>query len=655
MPDFSPLGVAAAGFVLWLAGFLRDEAAPGFVSIALLLGLVAALVHLWLSVWQRRAALRWLRRLVATADGEADFSDRIVDLDQRVENEGNSGSRRTIAAAWHEYRQTLVAHEEAGRIIQRNAVRPAVFFNLEDLKYGAGFWRILPALFVTIGLFLTFLGLISALDTMGNEMADTGELSQVAMTNLLAVASAKFIMSLTGLFCSIMFTIELRRAMGAIESDVHGLNADLEKRLSFISLEDLAVEQLAAMREQREHFRKIGMELVAELGRPLREEVPQAISGAITTAMAPILSEVGKTGSEGVGRMVSDLSSRFSDDVGRALGVASDRLAEAGDRIASLVDRMDQSSGRMGSEMNGAVAQLGQAVNDLRTAMTAGAEATSGAFSEGAETILGAMKETLEGIRTNTAESAAAMRSAADGMRTAAEGVRNELEAAARLGADAASIRMQEAGVATSEAIGKAGSDVLGAFQAANGEIAAKLEDMVRALDQGAAQAERASTGLRTGADASERAASIFRSSADALVAASDPVQTTVARMEQAMRQLTDSTRSVAESTRNSAAQTAQVLAAAQEALGGEQRAIQATLEQLSQALERMRGQGDRLDEVDQKLGAAFERYAREVETAVQGLFGHVKEMQNKLNPALDTMREIVEQAEQFAPQSKRH
>ena len=67
-----------------------------------------------------------------------------------------------------------------------------------------------------------------------------------------------------------------------------------------------------------------------------------------------------------------------------------------------------------------------------------------------------------------------------------------------------------------------------------------------------------------------------------------------------------------------------------------------------------MKGQGDRLDDMDEKLGSAFDTYSEQVSSAVHGLFEHVREMQDKLNPALDTMREIVEQAEQFAPQSRR-
>lgn len=673
MDSFVNLGDFVVQFVLGAAALLKEDEAPGIVAIALIAALVLAMCHLLWRTRKRRQALRWLTNIIKETADEKEFSERFVDLQQRVDAERQKGDRTNVAIAWDEYLETLIPHREADTSILRNAVRPGNFFNLEDLHFGTGFWRILPGLFVTVGLFLTFLGLIAALNTMVD--AD-GQISTEAMTGLLSVASAKFIMSLTGLFCSIIFTVFLRMQMGRIERAVNDLNRAIEKRLSFLSLELLAEEQLVAIREQKEHFRAIGMELVAELGRPLREELPNAISTSIGDAMKPLLTHVGQMSSDGVGEMVKDLSSRFSDDVGRALSEASGRISQAGEQIGTLIDRMDQSSGRMGSEMETAISRLGQAVDDLRTTMTASAEATSGAFSQGAESILAAMNNTLQGIRDNTGEGSRAMSAAAGDMRAAAEAIRKELETAAQSGADAARQRMEQAGADASGAIGTAGNNVIEAFGKTTAEIAritdkmaqkagqdlvgpmeaiaGKLEDMITALSQGTDQLRRASDGIRAGAEASSEAAGTFRGSAQSLVAATDPVRATVERIENATRELADATRHMADNSRSNTESATQALAAAREALGGQHRLIESTLEGLAASLERMRGQGDRLDDMDEKLGAAFEAYTQQVEAAVNGLYGHVREMQDKLTPALDTMREIVEQAEQFTPQSRR-
>lgn len=668
-------GTYVKTLILDIAGLLKLDGTPGLVAVSLLVLLVLALFSLAYATRMRGKALDWLAAVLSVAEDEQALSRQIDSINRTVREGSRPGPRDALATAWKEYDETLIRHVQDGQIILRNAVRPSLFFNLEDLHFGPRFRRIIPGLFVTFGLFLTFLGLISALASM-----DLAGDSKKALSDLLTIASAKFIMSLTGLFCSIIFTIALRIGMGRIENRVHHLCRLIEQRLSFISLENLAVEQLAATTESRDQFREVGMAMVADLGARLSTELPQAISASISSAMSPLIAQVGQMSSQGVGDMVKDLSSRFTDDVGRALSQASDRLGQAGDRIATLADRMDQSSGQMGGAMEAAVARLGQAVDDLRTTMTAGAEATNGAFSQGAEALLAAMNGTLQGIRDNTGEGARAIGAAAADMRAAAEAIRSEMEVAAKQGAEAASARMQAAGDQAGDAIGKAGEGVLQAFgrtvasvaQATDemakkagqqliepmGVIADQLDDMLNALNDSTAQMVRVSDGLRDGAKATVEASGAFRSSALSMTQAADPVRATVERLETATRNLSDSTKAVAEtvgqSARSTAEHAASTLAMAREVLGGQGRAIETTLAGLITALDKMRGQGDRLDEMDAKLGRAFEEYNRQVEASVGTMFGHVKSMQDQLAPALDTLRTVVEQAEAFAPQQRR-
>lgn len=669
-------GTAARDSILYTAGLLKNEAVPGLIAVVLVALLITLTILYGRDIATRVSAVRMLRGVVRKAADEASFGRSIADLDAEILRSGGRGARKQVATAWDKYRETLVEHDEGGTTILRNSVRPAVFFNADDLGFGPGFWRVVPGLFVTIGLFLTFLGLISALGAMD---LTTPDKVQSSLRELLLIASAKFIMSLTGLLCSIVFTIVLRWGIGGVDRALHSLCAEIEKRLSFISLESLAAEQLRATREQREHFRLIGLELVAELGRPLREELPAAISNSINATMGPLLQQVGQLGTDHMGSMVKDLSARFSDDVGRALAQASERLVQAGDRIGELSTRMDQSSGRMGSEMDAAIARLAQAVDDLRGAMGATAASASGAFTEGADRLLGAMNETLREIRDNTRVGAEAMSAAAGEMRGAAAGFRAELEAATQSGTTAASARMQAAGADASERISAAGSTVVQAFSRTASDIveatrdvgskaaqdllapldsiAARLRETVEGLTAAAGGVGRLGDGVRATAEAAERAAGSFRGSSEDLVSAASPIRATTERIEATIRQLTGATQHVADTVARSAEQTARsaadALAAAQAALGGHTRAIDASLVGVGQLVDRLKGQGARLDTIDEKLGSAFDLYAEKVAAAVDTLADYVRNMQGELAPALDTLRAIVEQAEQFAPESR--
>ena len=173
--------------------------------------------------------------------------------------------------------------------------------------------------------------------------------------------------------------------------------------------------------------------------------------------MAPLLDKVGEAGTNGVEKMVTNLSSRFTEDVGRTLSDASAQLSAAGDKIASLSDRMDLSSGQMGQEMEASVGKLAKAAEDLSVHLTSAAETTDGTLNAGADKLLGIMNETLEGIRRNTAEGADALKDAAVDMRASAETFREELAAAAASGSEAVRSRMEMTGVEVEGAISEVG------------------------------------------------------------------------------------------------------------------------------------------------------------------------------------------------------
>lgn len=669
-------GKAIRDIVLNVAALLKDEAAPGLVVIALVVALAAAVIYFYLQTRNRLKAVQALRKLILASGNQDSFSQSIDFVEPNFRKGGRSKAHRQVATTWKEYRETFVPHEEKGTVIIRNSVRPSAFFNSEDLGFSAGFWRIVPGLFVTIGLFLTFLGLISALGSM-DLSADRVEDS---LKTLLTIASAKFIMSLTGLLCSILFTIFLRVRMGEVDGEIHRLCEAIEDRLSFISLEALAVEQLAATREQREHFRAIGLELVAELGRPFREELPAAISHSISTAMAPILQQIGQVGADGMGNMVNELSSRFSSDVGRALSSASDRLSEAGDRLGKISDSLANGSGRMGEQMEAAVGRLAEAVGDLRSSVGESAQVATGALTEGTDRLLAMMNQTLEQIRDHTRDGATAMSAAAAEIREAAQGFKADVSAASAEGASAVRGQMAAAGTDASKAISGAGDLVIDTFgrtaaeivqatEALTGrataqllapldEISIQMNRMIQDVIAGSAHFSQLRDGIQSSAAATERASKAIESASQDFIAAADPLRTVADAMASNVQNLTDTTRRVGDTVLNAAQSTAQsasaTLKAAQETLGGEQRAIQASLRAVEEMVQRLKGQGDKLDTIDQKLGQAFEQYRNQVEAAVGSLFGHVRNMQEQLAPAIDTLRAVVEQAEQFVPEARK-
>jgi ABC-type transporter Mla subunit MlaD len=590
------IGLPVKKVILWLANVLTESnldtlssekgAAPGFVAALLFVFLVIGVLIYSFQVRRKSQAILWLYNLIKSYETPQEFTQNITDIDIEVRKRWGQNAYDELARGWLEYKETLVLYGEGDSRHLRNSVRPATFFNAEDLNFTPGFWKILPGLFVTIGLFLTFLGLIAALDSLKVTGMDAAQLKDSLQT-LLETASAKFIMSLTGLACSIIFTIRLRLGVSQIENRLHELANHTEFLLKFISLEDIATDQLAAIKEQKEHFRTIGLELVAELGRPLKEDLPITIAQSISDAMSPLISKVTEVGTEGVGGMVSDLSEKFSKDVSGALESASISIQAAGDKI-------DQSSANIGAELSSSVLALKQMIDEVQ------------------ESTKGRMLDTGDAIASSFGQTANQITEQANSLSETLIAPLNDLQA--------------------------------------------KIAILSSDISESGGQFKIMSESVKLGADAAQKAASSFEKSAQDFSKVTSPINRSIELIAGSISDLEDSTANVndtlTQGIKQLMASSENALNSAVEIIRGEQSALENALQGMQDVIEEFRGQGDRLDELDEKLGVAFETYAEHVESQLEEMKLHARDLTERLTPALDKMREVVEHAEQFIPES---
>ena len=561
-----------------------------------------------------------------------------------------------------------------GQDLRRNSVRPSNFLNLEDLGFGPGTFRIAPGLFVSLGLLCTFLGLVAALNALGTDL-NNGSKPEDVVIKLMTIASAKFVMSLAGLACSIVFSIVLRSSQGWLNSALHRLCHAIERRLSFVSLEDLGFRQLKAVEEQREAYRKIGMEFVEQLQRPLSElpgKISESISSSIVAEMKPMFDKVSQMGSSGMESMVGDLSNQITSKIGLALEKASTALTEAAEQVSRMVDRMNTSSNQMGQGMETALGQMASAIADLRGQVAATGEVASTTMTEGADKLLGVMNDSLQGIRDNTAAGAEAMKAAAAEMRTAAEGFSKDMAAATANGVTAVSQRIGAASDAADQAITSAGQEMLVAFGKTSAEIAKvgadmsaalgsevvghlnalgkQLEDLVGAVNEGVGGMRSASTSLKSGADAIAAASVSFGGASRELVSATDPVRVAHERIENSIRDLQHSAMLTANVSKSMVESATQVLEAARSALGNEREGIRQTLDAARATLSELSDEAEKLNNIDQLLGRALAQYTQQLNEALGTAQTHIRKMQDTLAPGIDTLRAVVERVEAFKP-----
>jgi hypothetical protein len=669
------IGLLVRDWILHLAQLLVTDEAPGLVVLIfgiLLFGLIAWALTRAIS---RIRAVRGLTAMVNMFKDGVEFSESFDRFNAGIQNWARgSSARQAIVDAWEEYAETTVIDSRDGQDLRRNSVRPSSFLNLEDLGFGPGVLRIAPGLFVSLGLLCTFLGLVAALNALGTDL-NNGSKPEEVVIKLMTIASAKFVMSLAGLACSIIFSIVLRSSQGRLDSALHRLCHAIERRLSFVSLEDLGFRQLKAVEEQREAYRKIGMEFVEQLQRPLNElpgKISESISSSIATEMKPMFDKVSQMGSSGMENMVGDLSNQITSKVGLALEKTSTALTEAAEQISRMVDRMNTSSNQMGQGMETALGQMASAIADLRGQVAATGEVASTTMTEGADKLLGVMNDTLQGIRDNTAAGAEAMKAAAAEMRTAAEGFGKELAAATANGVTAVSQRIGAASDAADQAITSAGQEMLAAFGKTSAEIAKvgadmsaalgsevvghlnalgkQLEDLVRAVNEGVGGMRSASTSLKSGADTIAAASVSFGGASRELVSATDPVRVAHERIAASIRDLLLSTEATANGSKSMVESATQVLEAARSALGNEREGIRQTLDATRASLSQLSDEAEKLNDIDQLLGRALAQYAQQLDEALGTAQSHIRKMQDTLAPGIDTLRAVVERVEAFKP-----
>ncbi len=669
-------GVSVKDAVLWISGLLTADASPGIVVIGLVL-LLAVLTVRFVRFARRFCA--GVKEAQEKVEGAEEISGEQVDaLSSDFADWRNSGhrDRHRLGVAWKEFAETLVrSPEEHGRTEIGNTVRPSNFFNLADLGVSTGFWRAWPGVFVTVGLLLTFLGLIAALGTIAKE-----EITDESLSTLLDVASAKFIMSLTGLFCSILFGFVLRSGLGRMEGALHDLCDTLERRLPYVSLEQIAKDQLAEVKKQSEQTQALITQLISNIDEPLKTGLPNAIRAGIAEAMVPVVEKIGTAGTDGIASSTEALSSRITDGIGDALAQVGERLATTGTTLEALAGRMDDSSGRMGSEMERAVARLAASVDEMRESAGAAAQQNAVSMTESAETLFAGMRDALDRIQANTAENGAAMERAAGAMTEAAGAFRAEIETATAQGGEAARMALQGAGAMAAANVGAAGEQVLGSLNTSlnavtdraealsekmSGQLFGPLDAMRASLERaadsaakGATEMGRFSAGAEAGAVAAREAADRVGETAQALGSAAAPIRDTAARFETAARetaQATGDSARVMKTGAESLVQSAQTaMEAGQAALAAERDAIAANLSAVKAALERFETIAQNFDDIDDKLGNAFGTYRKEIESALANIGERSTAIHTEHARALDTLTTLVSQTDAFLPQQKR-
>ena len=189
---------------------------------------------------------------------------------------------------------------------------------------------------------------------------------KAALENLLQAASFKFSTSIAGLGSSIFLSFLFRLYTIKIESALARFCDALEKRMTYLAPQSVAVEMRDSLAAQLDQIKEInGDKFFARLG----EKVAPSIDAGMTRAVTPLTERIGtaveqleKNSQTGV----HDLLKNFSNSLHGGAGIELRELRESLEEVRKSMETVTSGMGRSGRDF---ATQLGEAAENLRRMM----------------------------------------------------------------------------------------------------------------------------------------------------------------------------------------------------------------------------------------------------------------------------------------------
>lgn len=411
-----------------------------------------------------------------------------------------------IGPAWRDWAATLITPASISTPV-RSTSRPERYFSLDLLRscnINPRLHASMPNLLVGVGLLLTFIGLAIALHAAGSiaDQSVAAAVRQQGLKELLDVASAKFVTSLVGLFCSLVYTSVRGDQLVKAERALDRFLAALEERIPLAAPANMQAETNALLEQSLTIQSQFTTELAVNIGGrldsaldqrlgehigPLREAIERLSQGIGTKSedtlrslleqFRDMLQGSAQQHMEKLAEALAD-TSKAIEQIRGGLSEAADKMSLAADQIAEQMGRnAEQAMSRITQQMEGLVEQLRALAEQSRSAgndaMAQAADRigeAGEAFGAAARAISSSLEQTVQGITARLGgEAEAATRrmveeitNAIAAMRELAEQNRSASDDATRAMADriaSAAAGFERSATQVSDALKTSGSD----------------------------------------------------------------------------------------------------------------------------------------------------------------------------------------------------
>ncbi|MBO0751919.1 MAG: anti-phage defense protein ZorA [Bradyrhizobiaceae bacterium] len=591
--------------------------ASAIVQFGLALGAAFFVTHVLLV----RAALRTATRALGP-NGQQHFAQGFDRVSQRLRQHA------LVGHAWREFEETLVRTD----VVVRNTVRPQAFINLAHARErlsGLKMMASIPGFFVGLGLLLTFIGLVLALNkAAGSTTAGSASAMTAALSGLLDAATFKFSTSIAGLGASLVLSLLFRLYQIWIEGAFESFTAALEARMRFQPPQRIAAESLELLAAQRDQLKEINSEaFFSHLGEQVAPQLRTAFA-PISASLDRTVDELKQTSRSGIENLVENFVNKLDQGAGRELGQVVDTLVSLRDGLHSIRTSLAGSGQDVSDKLAAAAENLSRVVADAGAALGHSAAGVAGTVETAMERVVGRLEAqtatfgermtTLQGAMTSQMEESGRIARAA-GEAAASASTRAAGEAAAAT---------KEATQAAAEAMRAAIGDVTQSLSADVGRLSGALQAVEAAFKAQTQHIDGVSLRSRETAAAFGQVAEDVRTASQPLFAQSERVAQSADTM-------------------------AKSIAGAVEAVTATQRAASGIADELAKHLNEVgrvwdgiggvwKGYEARFKDVDDALGQAVQRFGEEISRHQDAMRSFVQDVDRHTEAILKSISSAV-------------
>ncbi len=559
------------------------------------------------------------------------FADNYIEVSAKMGEDGPGAHGLVIA--WREFQETMVDEND---VPVRNTNRPGVFFSRIAPKQTR--LTFASNIFVGVGLILTFIGLIVALNTAAKGMdGDDVDLAKQSLQGLLIVASSKFFASIAGLGASIWLRFAEHNLSIKIRGETDLLCELLERGLLYVSPQKLAVAQLDILREQRDQLKFFNTDVAMQLSDRIGAQFTEVM--APVTATLNALNDNMTSVTQGIGAGAKEAIEKVS---GEQLQGLSNTLAGLSERLDAVGQSVDRSSGDAAEQIRRAGEDFARAATDIReafTQLTTQVDGMGTRLGEQGEAASAAQKEALSkimgGIEDAQARSTAMITHAVTALEAAGTAAAGSLQQRVREGLEEGVKASQATFRVAIEESGQALRETTGSLSKAVGEAAQQVERAGVGFAQSGERAAQTADAMRSVTDNARSVAASLTDAAQGFTSAANPVAMAAQSVNQAAQQLAQT---VAADRAADAVALGQMTALAE--------GVRATQEAAEEAWREYRS---RFEAVDRALAAVAEKLAETLGDSLTEFRKFAQDTDREMASAVSRLGNTLTQLEDYA------